>query len=43
MNYYAAVDIGGTKVTVSIVNERGILYKALQETAKSGPNTALPS
>ena len=38
----AAVDIGGTKVTVSVSNRDGILAKVRQSTERRGENTALP-
>jgi glucokinase len=40
--YLAAVDIGGTKVTVSVSGPNGILAKVRQPTQLRGDNTALP-
>ena len=37
----ACVDIGGTKVAVSIADERGVHGKVAEPTAKEGPNDAL--
>ncbi len=37
----ACVDIGGTKVSVSVADERGLLGQCIEPTAKSGPNGAL--
>jgi glucokinase len=37
----ACVDIGGTKVAVSVADERGILGKVSEPTAKEGSNAAL--
>ncbi len=37
----ACVDIGGTKVAVSVADERGILGKVSEPTAKEGSNDAL--
>ncbi len=37
----ACVDIGGTKVAVSMADHRGILGKVSEPTAKEGPNDAL--
>ena len=40
--YLASVDIGGTKVTVSISNRDGILSKRKESTCKQGEVNALP-
>ncbi len=40
--YLVAVDIGGTKITVSISNHDGILVKIYQEVQKSGDNKTIP-
>jgi glucokinase len=37
----ACVDIGGTKVAVSIADEHGLRAQVVEPTAKSGPNSAL--
>lgn len=37
----ACVDVGGTKVSVSIADERGLRGQCVEATAKSGPNSAL--
>ncbi len=37
----ACVDIGGTKVAVSIANEHGLHGQVVEPTAKQGPNSAL--
>jgi glucokinase len=37
----ACVDIGGTKVAVSVVDQRGILGRRVEPTAKEGPSDAL--
>ena len=37
----ACVDIGGTKVAVSIADEQGLRAQVVEPTAKSGPNSAL--
>jgi glucokinase len=37
----ACVDIGGTKVAVSMADHRGVLGKVSEPTAKEGPNDAL--
>jgi glucokinase len=37
----ACVDIGGTKVSVSVVDQRGILGRRVEPTAKEGPCDAL--
>ena len=37
----ACVDIGGTKVAVSIADEHGLRAQVVQPTAKAGPNSAL--
>ncbi len=39
----AAVDIGGTKVTVSLADRERILAKVYQLTVKKGENTAVPA
>jgi len=41
-NYFAAADIGGTKVTVSIADSNGILIKLYQRVQLTGRNTAVP-
>jgi len=41
--YLAAVDIGGTKITVSIVDKKGILVKLYQPSKKKGNNKTIPS
>ncbi|MCD4841188.1 MAG: ROK family protein [Methanosarcinales archaeon] len=40
--YLAAVDIGGTKITVSIANKSGILVKVYQPVQLVGDNLAVP-
>ncbi len=40
--YLAAVDIGGTKITVSIANVSGILVKVYQPVQLEGDNLAVP-
>jgi len=41
-SYLAAVDIGGTKITVSIANVNGILVKVYQPVHLEGDNLAVP-
>ncbi len=41
-DYLAAVDIGGTKITVSIVKKSGIISKVYQPTKKTGESSAVP-
>lgn len=41
--YLAAVDIGGTKITASLADQSGILFKVYQEAKKEGDNKAIPS
>ena len=38
----AAVDIGGTKITVSLSDKKRILNKVYQLTEKEGDNTTVP-
>ncbi len=40
--YLVAVDIGGTKTTVSISNKKGVLAKVYQPTKKQGDNKTVP-
>jgi len=40
--YFAAVDIGATKTTVSVSSRRGILARVYQLTRKSGDNGTVP-
>jgi len=42
-DYIAAVDIGGTKITASLVNQEGIAVKVRQETKKTGDKYTLPN
>jgi len=41
--HMCSVDIGGTKITVSIFHEAGIQYRAYQRTVLHGPDTAVPT
>jgi len=41
--YLAAVDIGGTKITASISDKKGILCKVYQLTKKKGNNKTIPN
>ncbi len=41
-DYLAAVDVGGTKVSVSVSNREGIAAKRREPTCKQGDETALP-
>ena len=41
--YLASVDIGGTKITVSIANKDGILIKFYQPSKKKGNNKTIPN
>ena len=40
--YLIAVDIGGTKISVSIANRKGILARVYQSTNKKGGNKTIP-
>jgi glucokinase len=39
----AALDIGGTKITASLINESGILGKVFQKVKNTGKNNAIPT
>ena len=40
--YLAAVDIGGTKITVSLVNKEGFIIKVYQHVQLTGNYTTIP-